>query len=76
YVPARLSDEEKARVTEAALTAHTTLRLRDVSRIDLIVKEGTPYVIDVNIAPGMTETSLLPQAVEAYARENGTSPES
>ncbi|WP_234984438.1 ATP-grasp domain-containing protein [Actinotignum timonense] len=76
YVPARLSDEEKARVTEAALTAHTTLRLRDVSRIDLIVKEGTPYVIDVNIAPGMTETSLLPQAVEAYARENETSPES
>ena len=56
-----------------AVTAHTALGLRDVSRTDLIVDgDGLPYFLEVNVAPGMTETSLLPMAVEAAGRDFGT----
>lgn len=66
FAPARLTEEQAATVHDAALTVHRTLGLRDLSRIDLIVDaDGVPQVLDVNIAPGMTETSLFPQAAEA-----------
>jgi D-alanine-D-alanine ligase len=66
FSPARLDSAAAAAVEQAALTVHRTLGLRDLSRIDLIVDaDGVPQVLDVNIAPGMTETSLFPQAAEA-----------
>ncbi|MGC5627808.1 D-alanine--D-alanine ligase family protein [Georgenia sp. Z1344] len=63
FVPARLSADVAAEVARTATTVHTALGLRDLSRIDLIVDhDGRPWVIDINVAPGMTETSLFPQA--------------
>lgn len=67
FVPARLDADAAARAAEAALLAHQALGLRDLSRTDMIVAaDGTPYVIDCNTAPGMTDTSLLPLAAEEY----------
>jgi D-alanine-D-alanine ligase len=64
FVPARLSDNVAASVAAVAVTAHRALGLRDVSRTDLIVDaEGVPWFLEVNVAPGLTETSLLPQSV-------------
>ncbi|MFW7415362.1 D-alanine--D-alanine ligase family protein [Demequina sp. SO4-18] len=72
YTPARLDTADAARVTEAALTVHRVMGLRDLSRVDMIVdQDGNPQVLDVNIAPGMTETSLLPQAAVADPRDIG-----
>lgn len=72
FTPARLSAEETAAVNEAALAVHRVLRLRHLSRIDLILDDdGVPNLIDVNVAPGMTETSLLPQAAEAAGYDLG-----
>lgn len=52
-------------MTKVALRVHEVLGLRDLSRIDAIVDdEGQIYVLEANVAPGMTETSLLPLAVE------------
>lgn len=66
FTPARLSDSVQADVAELALSAHRVLGLRDISRTDMIVREdGTPVFLEVNVAPGMTETSLLPLAVAA-----------
>lgn len=66
YVPARLSPGVIERSIDAAITAHNALRLRHLSRIDLIVDEsGTPWFLEANVTPGMTETSLFPQAVTA-----------
>ncbi len=49
-----------------ALLAHNALRLRHLSRVDIIVDAaGTPWFIEANVTPGMTETSLFPQAVVA-----------
>ena len=56
-----LSGHEHAR--EAALAAHGALGLEIYSRVDLILDENHgPQVLEVNTIPGMTETSLLPEA--------------
>ena len=66
FAPARLSAPVQTAVAEAAVLAHETLGLRDLSRVDLVVDaEGVVQLLEVNTAPGMTETSLLPMAVEA-----------
>lgn len=72
FAPARLSDAVTAAACELALLAHRTLGLRDLSRTDLIVDDsGRPWFLEVNVAPGMTETSLFPQAVAAAERDLG-----
>lgn len=63
--PAPLPAEVADACAEMALTAHRVLGLRDLSRTDMIVRDGVPYFLEVNVAPGMTETSLLPLAIEA-----------
>lgn len=72
FAPARLDDAAVAVVEAAALAVHHTMGLVDISRIDMILDhEGVAQVIDINIAPGMTETSLLPQAAEASGADLG-----
>ncbi|TDQ54426.1 D-alanine--D-alanine ligase family protein [Actinorugispora endophytica] len=66
FSPARLTPEAAKAAAEAAVTAHRALGLRDVSRTDLIVDDsGRVHFLEVNVSPGMTETSTLPLAVEA-----------
>jgi D-alanine-D-alanine ligase len=66
YAPARLSDEIAERAAEVAVQVHTLLGLRHLSRIDLIVDaEGVVWFLEANMLPGLTETSLVPQAIEA-----------
>ncbi|RBQ15772.1 D-alanine--D-alanine ligase [Spongiactinospora rosea] len=73
FAPARLSPAATAACAEMAVTAHTALRLRDLSRTDLIVDaDGHPHFLEVNVAPGMTETSLFPLSVEASGQDLGT----
>ncbi|WP_395111631.1 D-alanine--D-alanine ligase [Actinomadura sp. SCN-SB] len=71
--PARLSPEAAERATAAALTAHQALGLRDLSRTDLIVdSDGEAHFLEVNVAPGLTETSLFPIAINAAGLDLGT----
>lgn len=73
FAPARLTKEETEACAAMAIAAHTALGLRDISRTDLIVDPtGRPYFLEVNVAPGMTETSLFPMAAEAAGRDLGT----
>ena len=70
FTPARLSGAEAEAVATLAVAAHRLLGLRHISRTDLIVDDtGTPQFLEVNVAPGMTETSLLPQAALAGGYE-------
>lgn len=72
YTPARLSEEVTAEAKRVALQAHAVLGLRHLSRIDLIVDpSGTPWFLEANVLPGLTETSLLPQALEAAGHDLG-----
>jgi D-alanine-D-alanine ligase len=66
YVPARLDEHVLAHAAKMATTAHEVLGLRHLSRIDLIVDAaGVPWFLEANVAPGLTEISLLPQAILA-----------
>jgi D-alanine-D-alanine ligase len=72
HTPARLDPAIAATVGELAVTAHRLLGLRDVSRTDAIVDaDGVVQFLEVNVSPGLTETSLLPMAVEAAGRSLG-----
>jgi D-alanine-D-alanine ligase len=66
YAPARISPETATACVRAAGAAFEALEMRDVSRADVLIdRSGAPWVVDVNVAPGMTDTSLLPMAAEA-----------
>ncbi len=72
HTPARLADDVTKSVVDAALAAHAALGLRDLSRVDLIVgRDGAVTVLEVNVSPGMTETSLMPMAVHAAGLDLG-----
>ncbi|XVV03846.1 D-alanine--D-alanine ligase family protein [Actinosynnema sp. CA-248983] len=72
HAPARLDEKAAQAVGELAVAAHRLLGLRDVSRTDAIVApDGTVYFLEVNVSPGLTETSLLPMAVEAAGQSLG-----
>lgn len=66
FVPARLDEAGTRTVGELAVAVHRTLGLRHLSRTDMILDDdGVAWFLDVNVSPGMTETSLFPQAVQA-----------
>lgn len=72
YTPARLPADVGTAVSDLALGAHRTLSLRDVSRTDAVVApDGTVHFLEVNVSPGLTETSLLPMSVLAARRDLG-----
>jgi len=71
-VPAPLSAPTSEAVGRLAVAAHNALGLRDLSRTDLIVDgDGEVWFLEVNVAPGMTETSLVPLSVAAAGLELG-----
>lgn len=64
--PAPLSEEDTKRAMDLAVAAHKTLECRGVSRSDLIQDaNGDFWVLETNTIPGMTATSLLPDAARA-----------
>ena len=64
--PAPLPEDETKRIMELAGAAHKTLECRGVSRSDVIRDaEGNFWVLETNTIPGMTATSLLPDAARA-----------
>ncbi|MFT4296445.1 MAG: D-alanine--D-alanine ligase [Micropruina sp.] len=69
--PAELDDDVAAACASLALTVHERLGLRDLSRTDIIVGADGPVFIETNVSPGMTETSLVPLAVEAGGDDFG-----
>ena len=69
-IPARVSEEARAECERLALAAHRALGCRGMSRTDTIVTaEGGVQLLEVNTIPGMTSTSLLPDAARAAGIE-------
>ncbi len=72
HCPARLSPSILAKAQQTALDAHRALGLRDLSRTDAIVSpDGVVHLLEVNVCPGLTRTSLLPTAVGAAGEHLG-----
>ena len=69
-VPAQLSPECTAAVQELAVRAFRACGCAGVARLDVMLSEdGQPYAIEVNSVPGMTATSLVPDAARAIGIE-------
>jgi D-alanine-D-alanine ligase len=64
-VPADLTADEHRAVIDAALGTYRALGCTGFARIDLILGEDGPWLLEANAIPGLTDTSLLPQAAEA-----------
>jgi D-alanine-D-alanine ligase len=60
--PAPVSEQVRQKAQEYAVTAHRSLQLRCYSRTDMILAGEELYLLETNTIPGMTPTSLLPQA--------------
>ena len=64
-IPAEIPAEAAARIEETALAAYRALGCSGYARVDTILEDGIPWVLDVKTIPGFTETSTLPLAAEA-----------
>lgn len=70
--PAPLSEDVAQRAAEVALQAHLALGCRDLSRTDMRIDlDGTPFALEVNTLPGMTELSTFPLAAAAHGLSYG-----
>jgi D-alanine-D-alanine ligase len=68
--PAKLSPEIAERCQELAIAAHRALGCRGVSRTDFIIDgDGLPWLLETNTIPGMTTTSLIPDAARVQGME-------
>jgi D-alanine-D-alanine ligase len=69
-IPARVSEDVRAECQRLAVAAHIALGCEGMSRSDTIVTpDGTVYLLELNTIPGMTATSLLPDAARAAGIE-------
>lgn len=59
--PARVSNDERDRVWETSRKVYQLLRLKSIARIDFMLVNGIPHVIEVNTTPGFSPASLVPQ---------------
>ena len=72
FVPARIKKTVAERAANMAIAVHEILGLRHLSRIDMVVdNKGVAWFLEANVLPGLTETSLLPQAVTAAGHSLG-----
>jgi len=63
--PAELPAERAEEVHRVALAAYSALHCSGFARVDVILADEGPQILEVNAVPGLTDTSLLPQAAEA-----------
>lgn len=60
-VPARISDQLTKKVQEIAVKVFKAIGCRGFGRVDMIINNGEPYVLEINTIPGLTPNSLLPK---------------
>lgn len=61
-VPAKITEETEDMARSFSKKIYESFELSGCVRIDMMVKDNIPYVLDINTSPGMTETSLVPKA--------------
>lgn len=63
--PARISVTQTTEVQRIASEIYLKLNLRGIVRVDFMLNENTPYIIEVNAVPGLSAESLVPQQLRA-----------
>ena len=63
--PARIPVAEAEELKRLSLLIYRALNCRGVARVDYIIKEGTPHLIEINTVPGMSAGSIIPKQAAA-----------
>lgn len=72
FAPARIDPLVAAKAATMAVGAHVALGLGYISRVDIMIDQhGVPWFLEANVLPGLTETSMLPLALEAAGHDLG-----
>ncbi len=61
--PARISDELTLKIQEVSKEIYDLMQLRSIARVDFMLVDDVPYVIEVNTTPGFSAASLVPQMI-------------
>lgn len=69
--PARISPEMTREIQQFTREIYGYLGASGIIRVDFIIEEGTPVLLEVNTTPGMTPTSFIPQQVRADGKDVG-----
>jgi D-alanine-D-alanine ligase len=69
--PARIPDEMTVRIQELTAKIYQLLQMRSLARVDYMIVEGEPYVIEVNTTPGFSGESLVPKMLKSAGIEIG-----
>ncbi len=70
-LPARFCEEEREYFKKITRLAIESIGARDIARVDMIVRDGQVYILEINTIPGMTETSLVPMMASYEGIEFG-----
>ncbi len=62
--PARISKEEAHKISELTKSIYSDFNLSGVCRIDFMIVNGEPFLIEINTIPGVTDESFIPQQVQ------------
>lgn len=69
-IDAEMDDSLKQRIRDTSYRAYAALGCRGLARIDYLVEDGQPYVIEVNTFPGFTDISMYPKLWQASGADN------
>ena len=66
--PARISDELTVEVQRITTEVYQLLQLRSIARVDFMIENGVPYIIEVNTTPGFSAESLVPKMIKQVGK--------
>ena len=66
--PARISDEVTLSVQDTAKRIYKLLQLHSIARIDFMLVNNVPFIIEVNTTPGFSNESIVPKMIAASGR--------
>ncbi len=67
--PAPLAEFEEDILSETARRVYEILELEGVSRAEYILRDGVPYFLEINMVPGLTPASILPQQIRQAGKD-------
>jgi len=67
--PARISPELTSEIQNLSSEIYDALKCKGIVRVDYIIKDNKPYILEANTIPGMTNNSFIPKQVKAMGRE-------
>ncbi len=68
-IPPRIPENQQEHIGQLAVEAYKVLQCRGFARVDFILNESSPYILEINTLPGLTEVSLFPDGARAAGLE-------